>query len=311
MEEKALISVVVPCYNYARFLSETLESLMQQTYTNWECIVVDDGSTDNTAEVCKVYSLQDSRIHYIYQNNQGLSAARNAGIKAAKGTYIQLLDSDDIISGFKFEHQLRHFEQHPEADMVYSNYQLMDEDGSHRRGVESTNWIDMRREPFREFLLHWEKGFTIPIHCYLFKKSCFERWGYFQPQLPTHEDLDIQLRFSLFGANYSMLNEVSAFYRLHKNSMARDYTNMHKGYLMTLAHCLQHKQADFGDKLLICHRYYQEVLNTLLDTLRGRKNSIFKAMNNPGTLGLNFTGILLSPYYLIIKIMERFKFNGR
>lgn len=305
MGDKPLISVIVPCYNYARFLPETLECLLQQTYTNWECIVVDDGSTDNTQEVCRHYSQKDQRIRFIHQHNQGLSTARNNGIKAAKGTFIQLLDSDDTISDFKLEHQLNVFITHPETDMVYSNYKLMDEDGSNPRGVEATNWIEMRHEPFREFLLYWEKGFTIPIHCYLFRKSCFERWGYFQPQLPTHEDLDIQLRFSLFDARYKMLNEHSAFYRLHKNSMARDYTNMHKGYLMALVLCLQHKQAGFSDKLLICHRYFQEVLNTLLDTLRGRKNSIFKALNNPGTWGLNLTALLVSPLYVIIKLSER------
>lgn len=307
MENSPLISIVVPCYNYARFLSETLNSIINQSYTNWECIVVDDGSTDNTAEVCMLYTKKDYRIRYIHQHNQGLSSARNTGIKASKGCYIQLLDSDDTLDKDKLEQQLKQFELHPDSDMVYSNYQIMDEDGSNPRSVNKTNWIEMRHKPFSEFLLYWEKGFTIPIHCYLFKKTCFERWGYFQLQLPTHEDLDIQLRYSLFGAKYRMLDTPLAYYRLHKNSMARDYTNMHKGYLMTLAYCLQHKQADFFDKILISHRYFQEVLNAVLNTLRGRKISIFRALNNSGTFGLNFTGLLLSPFYLMIKIIERIK----
>ena len=83
-----VVSVVVPAYNYGHFLGETLSDLQKQTYEHWECIIVDDGSTDNTRDVAKEWCLKDKRYRYIFQKNAGLSAARNTGIKNCIGTFI-------------------------------------------------------------------------------------------------------------------------------------------------------------------------------------------------------------------------------
>jgi hypothetical protein len=301
-----MVTVIVPCYNYAHFLSETLDSVLAQSYTNWECIIVDDGSTDNTKEVADTYIKKDPRFKYIHQTNQGLSAARNKGIELAKGEFIQLLDSDDLITPEKLRHQATCFSSNADVDMIYSNYNLMEADGKKRWSVDASYWIDMKHTPFKEFLHYWEKGFTIPIHCYLFRKSCFTKWGNFNVTLPTHEDLALQLNFSLHGATYKMLNEVSSFYRVHSASMAKDFTKMHKGYLMALIALLDHPNASFNIQQQIAHRYFQEVLNTVLDTCRGRKNSIFKAMTNRNSTFLKIFGILLLPFYLIYKIIGKF-----
>ena len=97
MSEKPLISVVVPVYNVAKYLKKSIESIVNQTYTNLEIILVDDGSKDESGEICEDYSLKDSRIIVIHKPNGGLSDARNAGIKQAKGEYITFVDSDDTI----------------------------------------------------------------------------------------------------------------------------------------------------------------------------------------------------------------------
>lgn len=303
---KGLVSVIVPCYNYAHFLGETLDSVIAQTYTNWECLIIDDGSTDNTKEVADNYCKKDSRIKYIYQSNQGLSAARNKGIDEARGEYIQFLDSDDLITSEKLRHQATSFSSNDQVDMIYSNYHLMTADGSKRWGVEATNWIVMKHEPFKEFLHYWEKGFTIPIHAYLFKKSCFTKWGKFDVALPTHEDLALQLNFSLYGAKYKMIDEVSSIYRVHATSMAKDFTKMHKGYLMALIAILDHPNASISFKFQIMHRYSQEVLNTFIDTFRGRKNRIVKALSNKNSFILNTFAILLLPVYFIYKVIGKF-----
>lgn len=96
--KKNKVSVIVPCYNYAQFLGEALDSLLAQTYANWECIVVNDGSPDNTEDIALAYCNRDSRIKYFYKENGGHSAARNFGINQSEGTYILLLDADDWIS---------------------------------------------------------------------------------------------------------------------------------------------------------------------------------------------------------------------
>jgi glycosyltransferase involved in cell wall biosynthesis len=95
MEFKPFFSIIIPSYNRAALIIETLNSVCSQTFQNWECIVVDDGSTDTTRDVIEALSIQDDRIRYIYQDNAERSNARNNGIRNAKGEWICFLDSDD------------------------------------------------------------------------------------------------------------------------------------------------------------------------------------------------------------------------
>lgn len=92
------ISIIVPCYNQGRYLDEAMTSLLAQTFKNWECIIINDGSTDNTEEVAQQWSSKDNRIKYMSQENAGVSAARNAAIRASAGEFILPLDADDKIS---------------------------------------------------------------------------------------------------------------------------------------------------------------------------------------------------------------------
>jgi len=92
-----LVSIIVPCYKQAHFLDETLQSVRDQTYSNWECIIVNDGSPDNTEEVAKRWTDKNEKFKYLFKENGGLCSARNAGIQLSKGEYILPLDSDDIL----------------------------------------------------------------------------------------------------------------------------------------------------------------------------------------------------------------------
>ena len=92
-----LVSIIVPCYNQAHFLNESLDSVINQSYPNWECIIVNDGSPDNTEEIAKKWCKNDKRFQYLEKENGGLSSARNAGIKISKGEFILPLDADDIL----------------------------------------------------------------------------------------------------------------------------------------------------------------------------------------------------------------------
>lgn len=120
-QHSTLVSVIVPCYNYGRFLAQTLENVLAQTYTHWECIIVDDGSTDDTRTVAETFTTKDNRFKYIYQQNQGLSAARNTGISNSTGAYIQLLDADDLLHQEKLAIQAAYLDKHTDADIVYGN----------------------------------------------------------------------------------------------------------------------------------------------------------------------------------------------
>lgn len=113
------ISVIVPCYNQGEFLKDCLESVFLSTYKDWECIIVNDGSFDNTEKVANVFVNKDGRFKYIYQNNQGVSAARNNGILASHGDLILPLDGDDKISPYYMQKAINVFENNPTTKLVY------------------------------------------------------------------------------------------------------------------------------------------------------------------------------------------------
>ena len=101
-----IVSIIIPCYNKGRFLEDALNSVLSQIYTQWECIIIDDGSTDNTEQIALNYTRLDSRFRYIKKQNQGVSATRNLGLAQATGNFIQFLDPDDIIYPNKISTQI-------------------------------------------------------------------------------------------------------------------------------------------------------------------------------------------------------------
>lgn len=119
-----MVSVIIPCYNYGRFLAEALESIINQTYADWECIIVNDGSDDQTEEVAYIYVNKDKRFKYICQNNQGHSAARNKALQYAQGKYIQFLDADDLLESEKLKLQVDLLDRQSHIDLVYSDILL-------------------------------------------------------------------------------------------------------------------------------------------------------------------------------------------
>ena len=120
IQAELLVSIVIPCYNYGSFISQTLDCLLTQSYQNWEAIIIDDGSTDNTRQVVDGYLRKDPRFIYIYQLNQGLSASRNTGLNNANGSYVQFLDADDLLSRGKIAAQVRFMEQYLDCDISYT-----------------------------------------------------------------------------------------------------------------------------------------------------------------------------------------------
>ncbi len=127
MVSPPLVSVIIPCYNYGKFLAEALDSLLDQTYQNWECIIVNDGSTDTTEEVATRYTNADSRFKYLYQKNCGHWSARNNAIKHSTGEYLQYLDADDMLQPEKLSLQVPLFKEHPQIDIVYSDILSFDD----------------------------------------------------------------------------------------------------------------------------------------------------------------------------------------
>src|SRR5262245_27160374 len=114
-----LVTVIIPTFNYGSLIAYTLESLLDQEYRNWECLVVDDGSKHDTAPVVNGYRNRDKRIAYVYQRHGGPGKARNNGLSQARGKYVQFLDADDLIESGKLQCHVRYLENNPEIDIVY------------------------------------------------------------------------------------------------------------------------------------------------------------------------------------------------
>lgn len=128
MKDYGLVSIITPTYNCGRFISETIESVLAQSYPNWEMLIVDDCSTDNTKEIVEQYQQKDSRIkYYCFEKNSGAAVARNTALKMAKGRWIAFLDSDDLWKPQKLEHQLE-FMVKNQYSFSYHNYTEIDED---------------------------------------------------------------------------------------------------------------------------------------------------------------------------------------
>ena len=200
-----LISIIIPCYNQARFLPDAINSLITQTYTNWECIIVNDGSTDNTREVSLNFSHHDSRIFYIEQHNQGLSAARNTGLKRASGDYIQFLDSDDVILKDKLSTQLAGMKNQDGLSVSICRYYFGTHDDIYKRANKDfdthTNFNLDR--PLQELISRWEGTLSIPVHCFLFDAKIFRNHNIkFNTMLKNHEDWCCWLDIFMYNQQY-------------------------------------------------------------------------------------------------------------
>ena len=128
-QTKPLISVIIPCYNVAMFFNRCIDSILEQTYTHLEILLIDDGSTDNTSELCDAYALQDKRIIVIHQQNKGLPATRKVGIAKAKGNYCFFIDADDTIEPNTLEYLMSVALQYPQSEAIVTGYQRISPTG--------------------------------------------------------------------------------------------------------------------------------------------------------------------------------------
>lgn len=213
---KDLISVIMPAFNSEAFISEAIASVIGQTYSNWELIVVDDGSTDRTKQIVDKYVREDSRIKYIYQKNAGPAAARNKGIQTSSGWYIAFLDSDDIWYLDKLEKQMNFLTSHP-GYVVYGgrNYILKEGSGFVESGqIRLFKNFDSIRENFEYILFHPNLTITSTV---LFEKSLLDKIGIFDESPDICEDDNLFIRMASHS-NFHALDEPVDYRRKHDQS---------------------------------------------------------------------------------------------
>lgn len=159
------VSIIIPCYNQAHYLDECLQSVSDQTYPCWECIIVNDGSTDNSLKLARKWQKKDSRFSIIVKQNEGVTKTRNTGLNKASGEWILFLDGDDVIAKNKLEESLKFSEK---SNFIVTDFTMLETDYS-----TSPPFCNLGNKEinFKNVLTGWDVGFNIPIHCILFSKK--------------------------------------------------------------------------------------------------------------------------------------------
>lgn len=203
-----LVSIITPSYNSSRFISDTIESVLAQSYTNWELLITDDCSTDSTVDIIKSYAKQNHRIKlFIFEQNQGAAASRNNSLKHAKGNYIAFLDSDDTWSPMKIEKQIHFMREHGCA-FSFSYYELMDEKGRLlNRVIKTPTSVN-----YKEYLQN-----TI-IGCLTVMIDQTIVGDFRMPQIRTSQDMATWLQILKRGYIAYAIPEILAQYRLVNDS---------------------------------------------------------------------------------------------
>nr|MCR4829136.1 glycosyltransferase family 2 protein [Bacteroidales bacterium] len=259
---------IIPCYNQAIFLSETLDSVMAQKYQNWECIIVNDGSPDNTEDISLDYCKRDLRFKYYKKKNEGLSVARNFGIKKSSGYYILPLDSDDLIGDTYLEKAIDVFISQPDTKVVYCN--------ANKFGDINEKW-DLPKYSFDKLL--WS---NLIFCAAFFKRIDYDKTiGYNPNMIYGFEDWDFWLSLLNPDDKVVQLDDTLFFYRQHNDSMIHNTDSKQKILLSQLVKNHLELYYPFVDQLIILKNKQNQLelaykqINDLLSTKEFRIGKMF------------------------------------
>ncbi len=257
---KSYLSIIIPCYNQGIFLEECLSSIYNQTVSNWECIIIDDGSTDDSKNIALRWIEKDSRFKYYYKENGGLSSARNFGIKHAKHPYILPLDADDKIHETLIEEVYRIL-QNENYDLISYDVQLF--------GTKNKK-LQLPKYSYKTLLLQ-----NCFIACSIFKKELWTEAEGYDENLKSFEDWDFWIRALNHKSKVYHIPKVLYFYRKHRNGSLTNTFKSNPKYYFGLYDYVYTKnksiyQENFPNPILA----YQE--NEALRKFNGKvKNTFF------------------------------------
>jgi glycosyltransferase involved in cell wall biosynthesis len=234
------VSVIIPTYNREDFMAEAVQSVLDQTFQDFEIIVVDDGSTDNTKKLLE--QIGDHRIIYVNQENRGSPAARNKGIIISKGGYIAFLDSDDIWLPENLEIKVKLLDERPDIALVCSDLDVFDNEsgeiiGSYWHGYESYFDLDKALEnPVQQIM---SRGLFISQCASLVKRPVFNEVGYYDETLLSFQDWDLFVRIlKRFPIHYLDIPLVQV--RKHATNIQTDLEKLHHGEVLAISKAINH-----------------------------------------------------------------------
>jgi teichuronic acid biosynthesis glycosyltransferase TuaG len=225
LKANPLVSIVMSAYNAEKYIGATIDTVLIQTYENWEFIIVNDGSIDHTQEILEAYALKDSRIKVINQVNQGQAAGRNNGFKVAKAFWIAYLDSDDLWHPTKLEKQVQVAAENPNCDVIFTEGWNFYNDDLNQRRRYSTQAGHYDNVQFYRAQL--DKN-IITVCSILVKRTLIELIGGWNEDAVIQgcEDFDYWFRMARSGANFICLPEQLFYYRIHTSNFSKKRAKM-------------------------------------------------------------------------------------
>ena len=290
-----VVSIIIPVYNAAEFIDYTIQSLLLQTYSNIEVILINDGSRDNSKDLCEKWVKKDSRIKFFDKENGGTASARNLGVENAKGEYIQYLDADDYISQDKISMQLQFMLEY-NLDVSFSDsanfyHNLADAKAIPKR---SSVW----RISFQTALYtRWGVDFSIPIHAFLYKRSFLvdNNIHLFNNKIRYREDWNYHINVSKAKPKILRLPMILSYYRQTETGKTANWQAITKGNLLFI------DSRDFIDKIKFLPRLSMELWLLFFRCLKYRTlgvTSCFSELSRTFSLFM-FLAILLMPITII------------
>ena len=272
-----LVSIIIPTYNRAHFLGETLDSVLNQTYENWECIVIDDGSIDYTENLMEFYCDRDKRFQYFQRPTniqKGSNVCRNYGFDKSLGKYIQFLDSDDLISGNKLEEQVKLLEENNSKTISISPWAAFTKCRSDNIVKNDPRIFKASQTPIEFFNGLGEYNFFLLPHCYLVNREQVRKAGLWNEYLSINQDAEFFSRVLLLHEKIVCSKDTLAFYRRSRQITTSTYSSSAKAHDVILSWKLIEQQ----------HKMRFKKAQVLY--VEGNKDEIFKMLIRSGYLGI-------------------------
>jgi glycosyltransferase involved in cell wall biosynthesis/SAM-dependent methyltransferase len=239
-----LVSVIIPCFNQGFFLEDAiLSSVLASSSYPLEIIVVDDGSTDDSSVRAVDELAAQYKFKLVRQANTGLAGARNTGIEHARGKFVQFLDADDLLSARKIDIQVNEFHADPGVDVCVCEYEQCSLGGEERYRLQPSTiaGFAISRE---DFLLRWERGFSIPIHCALFRRELFDKTTFRRVTRAGKEDWIFWIELTSHAPRFHFNPEPLAVYRIHGNNTYAKPESMGLDFLRAAMYVLDQGLSD-------------------------------------------------------------------
>ncbi|MEM7713899.1 MAG: glycosyltransferase family A protein [Cyanobacteria bacterium P01_A01_bin.68] len=283
MEHIVTVTIVLPAYNASEYLAETINSVFSQTYKDFELLVIDDGSTDNTRDIVNDFCQRDSRIRLISQENQGVSVARNNGIKMAKGKYIAFLDSDDLWVPNKLARHVEHLQANPKLGLSFARVEFLSFDGKSTGNYSNPRMINISAKDLYE-----ENAAVTPSNAVI-SRTALEQVGGFDGELSGAADAELFLRLKCHGWEVEGINEVLVLYRTSLGGMSSQLYKMEEDW-----NRLSKKAQVYAPELIQHH--YKQAKAMLLRYLARRT----LRLELSSELGINFMNRALQSQWTLI-----------